>query len=110
MLKNPKMRICIYTSIFILLIIVAISIYILYISSTFPANSTDKIDSTYSKVNSYLSDYKNYNIEILREFNNILYGTIIDENLDPILFSTYATFSYDTLNDNFNINILDNNI
>ena len=39
-----------------------------------------------------------------------MYGTIIDENRDPILFSTYATFSYNTSNDKFNINILENNI
>ena len=39
-----------------------------------------------------------------------MYGTIIDENRDLILFSTYATFSYNTSNDKFNINILENNI
>lgn len=108
MSKNQKK----YIFIFIILIIIAISIYVIYIYShnLSPTSSIVQTNSTYSKVNDYLSNYKNYNIEILRNFNNILYGTIIDENRDPILFSTYATFSYNTSNDKFNINILENNI
>ena len=108
MSKNQKK----YIFIFIILIIIAISIYVIYIYShnLSPTSSIVQTNSTYSKVNDYLSNYKNYNIEILRNFNNILYGTIIDENRDLILFSTYATFSYNTSNDKFNINILENNI
>ena len=68
MSKNQKKYI------FIILIIIAISIYVIYIYShnLSPTSSIVQTNSTYSKVNDYLSNYKNYNIEILRNFNNIL--------------------------------------
>lgn len=109
MSENSRLKIFIYISIIIVFVIIAIY-FIINANNCFLNPSKEIIDSNYSKINNYLKEYQNYNIEILRQYNNILYGSIIDENNDPVLFSTYAIFSYDTVNDTFDINILDNDI
>lgn len=56
-----------------------------------------------SKINQYLKNYIDYDFEIVEAFENKVYGSIYDVNIDQTLFGTKHLFVYDYNKDVFQI-------
>lgn len=99
-----------YIKIFILTVILIFLIIFCYLINFFSnTNNSSHYDKISTKINEYLNEYKEYSIDIFRSYDGIIYGNILTDKYDSILFSTYATFSYDINNDIFSIQKVNDN-
>lgn len=103
-IKSTKKKFYFIASLF--LIILVFSLMVVYHLKQYEKN-----DAEFSRfeLNNYLKKYSDeYTLEVLRCYNNIIYGSIISELGDSFLMSTYATFSYNIQSNSFNIDIINN--